>query len=332
MINTLENEKLKIRGYYRFIGTSKPMQTIYQIIDNVATSKVSVFITGESGTGKELCAEAIHKKSKRKDKPFVVLNCTAIPKDLMESELFGHVKGAFTGADKNRLGAASLADGGTLFLDEIGDLDLNLQAKLLRFVQTSTFQKVGSSQLKKVDIRFICATHHDPITAIKAGRFREDLYYRLNVISIKLPALRQREDDVLLLAKHFLMRYTKYENKSFVNFAPETEEILKNYDWPGNVRQLQNVIHNIVVLNDAETVMPEMLLSILENYQTELLPSLETPSQSSVKILPLWQAEKKLIEQAIELCGGNIAKAAFMLEIDASTIYRKRRKWKKIKN
>jgi len=331
MINTLENEKLKIRGYHRFLGTSKPMRTIYHIIDNVATSKASVFITGESGTGKELCADAIHKESQRKDEPFLILNCAAIPKDLMESELFGHVKGAFTGADKNRLGAASIADGGTLFLDEIGDMDLNLQAKLLRFVQTTTFQKVGSSNLEKVDIRFICATHHDPITAIKAGRFREDLYYRLNVISIKLPALRQREDDVLLLAKHFLMRYTIEENKLFVNFAPETEEILKNYDWPGNVRQLQNVIHNIVVLNEAEVVTPDMLSSTLENSPAELLPSLEMPSQASVKILPLWQAEKKLIEQAIELCGGNIAKAAFMLEVDASTIYRKRRQWKKIK-
>ena len=331
----LEFQLNKSYNYHGFIGISKPMQTIYQIIDNVATSKASVFITGESGTGKELCAEAIHQESKRKDKPFIVINCTAIPENLMESELFGHVKGAFTGADKNRLGAASLADGGTLFLDEIGDLNLNLQAKLLRFVQTLTFQKVGSSKLEKVDIRFICATNRDPIAAIKAGNFREDLYYRLNVISIKLPALRKRGDDVLLLAKHFLRRYAKEENKSFVNFAPECETILKNYEWPGNVRQLQNVIRNIVLMNEAEIVTPEMLSSILEYAPTQSLANSssdsETASQSqtSVKIVPLWQAEKQLIEQAIEFCGGNIAKAASLLEIDASTIYRKRRQWKK---
>jgi len=330
-IRKLEDEKFKDNGYYDFIGVSKPMQTIYQIIDNVATSKASVFITGESGTGKELCADAIHKESQRKLKPFITLNCAAIPKDLMESELFGHVKGAFTGADKDRLGAASLADEGTLFLDEIGDMDLDLQVKLLRFVQTMTFKKVGSDKLEKVDIRLICATHLDPIKAIKAGRFREDLYYRLNVIFIKLPALRQRGDDILLLAKHFLMRYTLEENKSFVTFAPDAEACLKNYKWRGNVRQLQNIIHNIVVLNQGQVVTSQMLSTALENSPTDLWPSSETPSQPIVKIPPLWQAEKKLIEQAIELCGGNIAKAALMLEIDASTIYRKRREWKKAK-
>ncbi len=340
------DRKNKRYTYHRFIGASETMQTIYRVIDNVATSKASVFITGESGTGKELCAEALHKESRRKDKPFIVINCAVIASNLMESELFGHVKGSFTGANKNRLGAASLADGGTLFLDEIGDMDMDLQRKLLRFVQTGTFQKVGSNQLEKVNIRFICATHHDPVAAIKAKHFREDLYYRLNVIAIKMPALRIREDDVLLLAQHFLKYYAQEENKAFVSLAPETETLLKQYDWPGNVRQLQNVIHNIVLLNEAQVVTPTMFLSTpikdLLTRHSNISSSHHSirkqatsfnanPTQDLSHIRPLWQAEKELIETAIEACQGNIPKAAFLLEINASTIYRKLRKWEKNK-
>ncbi|OAD19192.1 sigma-54 interaction domain family, partial [Candidatus Thiomargarita nelsonii] len=174
-----------------------------------------MLISGESGTGKELCAEAIHKESCRRDKPFLAINCAAIPNNLMESEIFGHVKGAFTGAIKDRQGAASSANGGTLFLDEIGDMDLDLQRKLLRFVQSGTFQKVGSSRTEKVDIRFIYATHRDLLAEIQAGRFRSDLYYRLGAINLKMPPLRERGDDVLLLAQDFLTRYAKEENRSF---------------------------------------------------------------------------------------------------------------------
>ncbi|OQY54093.1 MAG: sigma-54-dependent Fis family transcriptional regulator [Candidatus Parabeggiatoa sp. nov. 2] len=333
--------------YYDFIGASEPMQAIYHIIDNVAKSNASVFITGESGTGKELCADAIHKQGQRKDKPFIPLNCAAIPKELMESQIFGHIKGAFTGANQNQAGAASIANGGTLFLDEIGDMDLDLQSKLLRFIQTGTIQKVGSSWSKKVDIRFICATHYDPIALIESGHFREDLYYRLNVIPIHLPPLRERGDDVLLIGRQFLIRYATEEHKSFVSFAPETEAILKDYEWPGNVRQLQNVIRRTVVLNEGQVVTPEMLPSLEElptnrsnarhfqpttsvHTQLAILPTSKTIAAPPSKILPLWQAEKELIEQAIEACGGDISKAATLLEIDASTIYRKRREnWRR---
>jgi two-component system, repressor protein LuxO len=338
--------------YHKITGGSKPMQAVYNTIESVAQSKAPVFITGESGTGKELCAEAIHEESQRKDEAFIAINCAAIPKDLMESEIFGHVKGAFTGADKARAGAATLANGGTLFLDEIGDMDMGLQRKLLRFIQTETFQKVGTSHSEQVDIRFICATHRDPLAEIQAGRFREDLYYRLNVISIKLPALRERENDVLLIARQFLTSYAKEENKSFVNFSQETETILKAYQWPGNVRQLLNVIRHIVVLNEGEVVTPNMLPSPLTDLQTRNLspkvskedffkPNLldeRKPRDLSVskrlinsplEIRPLWESEKALIEEAIEICGGDIPKAALFLEINASTIYRKRRKWKK---
>ncbi|CAG0951616.1 partial Regulatory protein LuxO, partial [Anaerolineae bacterium] len=191
-----EDSGVERREYFGFIGASQAMQAVYRVIDNVAASRATVFITGESGTGKEVCAEAIHRKSPRSDKPFVTLNCAAIPKDLLESELFGHVKGAFTGAYQERQGVAAQAHGGTLFLDEIGEMDLSIQSKLLRFVQTGTFQKVGGGKTETVDVRLVCATNRDPLKEVEAGRFREDLYYRLHVIPIWLPPLRERDDDV----------------------------------------------------------------------------------------------------------------------------------------
>lgn len=335
--------------YHGFIGASPAMQAVYRIIDSAATSKATVFITGESGTGKELCAEAIHKQSPRRDKAFVAINCAAIPRELMESEIFGHVKGAFTGAVSEREGAALQADRGTLFLDEIGDMDLELQRKLLRFIQTGTVQKVGSTKLEKVDVRFVCATNRDPLTEVQEGRFREDLYYRLHVIPIVLPPLKEREGDVLLVAKKFLEKYTQEENKSFKIFAPDTEEILLRYHWPGNVRQLQNVIRNIVVLNDGIEVTPDMLPPPLneEVIKTPMNSSGKKPPQGLAKgrspssmqtevnisqvplssIRPLWLIEKEAIEQAISFCNGNIPKAAALLEVSPSTIYRKLQQW-----
>jgi len=334
--------------YHDFIGGSTAMQTIYRIIDNVATSKAPVFITGESGTGKELCALALHKQSQRKNKPFVAINCAAIPKELFESELFGHVKGAFTGAVAEREGAASRADSGTLFLDEIGDMDQEAQTKLLRFIQTGVVQKVGGNREVKVDVRFICATNHDVHADIQHGRFREDLFYRLNVVPIKLPALRKRNGDIMRIARRFLERFSRDENKYFLGFAPKTEEVLVNYSWPGNVRQLQNVIHNVVVLHDGEYVTPDMLPdplnqldnqdhtpqgnSVWDNHHSLVREQPHQPSNrhSTIpSILPLWQLEKNAILQAIEICSGDVAKAAVMLEINASTIYRKLRAWKK---
>jgi two-component system repressor protein LuxO len=324
--------------FHGFVGASLSMQTVYHIIDSAAPSKATVFITGESGTGKEVCAQAIHDASPRHEMPFVALNCAAIPRDLMESEIFGHAKGAFTGAVTAREGAATRADGGTLFLDEICEMDLDLQSKLLRFIQTSSFQKVGSSTLKSVDVRFVCATNRDPMEEVKAGRFREDLYYRLHVIPIDLPPLRQREDDVILIARHLLQVYTREENKRFERFAPETETILRTFDWPGNVRQLQNVIRNIVVLNDQDVVTPTMLPPPL-NEVSASSPQMAQGGAEAVNvpvtagitdvtsIQPLWKIEKQVIEQTIEHCDGNIPRAAALLEISPSTIYRKRQQW-----
>jgi len=347
VLNILETSRLKHivadyqqtfdrERYHGFIGTSLPMQAVYRIIDSVAPSKASVFITGESGTGKEVCAEAIHNQGSRSNDAFITLNCGAIPHDLMESEIFGHVKGAFTGASADRKGAASLADGGTLFLDEIGEMDLDLQTKLLRFVQTGKFQKVGSSKEEAVDIRFICATNRDPQEAVSAGTFREDLYYRLHVVPILLPTLHERGDDILAIANEFLLTYAKEENKSFTSFSADVEVILMQYAWPGNVRQLQNVIRNIVVLHEDGQVMthhlpPPLDSALNEISNTPIRNTAHTVSENnlnnSADIRPLAQVEREVIEHAIAICGDNIPKAAALLEVSPSTIYRKKQSW-----
>lgn len=327
--------------YLGFIGASLPMQGVYRMIQSAAPSKATVFITGESGTGKEVCAQAIHKQSPRRDKPFMALNCAAIPKDLMESEIFGHVKGAFTGAVADRKGAAAEANGGTLFLDEICEMDMGLQSKLLRFIQTGTFQRVGSTATEKVDVRFVCASNKDPLKEVEEGRFREDLYYRLHVIPVPLPPLREREDDVLLIARKFLHDFVREESKHFRDFSDATEAVLQRYDWPGNVRQLQNVVRNIVVLHDGETVETEMLPPPLDTIEADRA-RLRTAEKAAAAdghdgisagdgtpegIRPLLEVERLTIERAIEVCDGNIPKAAAHLGISASTIYRKRMAW-----
>ncbi|RYI86808.1 MAG: sigma-54-dependent Fis family transcriptional regulator, partial [Acetobacteraceae bacterium] len=265
----LETELQEVRAassrqsFIGFIGGSPAMQAVYRTIESVAASRANIFITGESGTGKELAAEAVHKASPRAGKPFIALNCGAIPRDLIESEIFGHVKGAFTGATDTRLGAAKSADGGTLFLDEIGEMPLEAQVKLLRFVQTGSFQPVGGSRAEKVDVRFVCATNRDPLAEVEAGRFREDLYYRLYVVPIELPPLRARGQDVLLVARAFLTQFAREERKRFRSFTPEAERAILAYPWPGNVRQLQNVVRNVVVLHDGDRVEPAMLPATL---------------------------------------------------------------------
>jgi DNA-binding NtrC family response regulator len=344
--NALERQRLRQKveiyehsfgagNFHDLIGSSLAMQAAYQIIASAAASRATVFISGESGTGKELCAEAIHKQSPRRDMPFIAINCAAIPKDLIESELFGHVKGAFTSAIAERDGAATMADGGTLFFDEICDMNLDMQTKLLRFIQTGTFNKVGSDRLEKVDVRFICATNRDPLAEVEAGRFREDLYYRLHVIPIEMPPLRNRGDDVLAIARHFLTAFAEEEGKRFQHFEPETEAVLGAYEWPGNVRQLQNVVRNIAVLHDGDDVTRDMLPAPLNELSVHAAPAIaaspiEAPERAQttgIGIQPLWLAEKEIIENAITRCQGDVGKAAALLGINSSTIYRKRRRW-----
>ena len=340
--------------FYGFIGASERMQAVYRTIENVAQSRASVFITGESGTGKELAAEAIHRASARSSRRFVALNCGAIPRDLLESEVFGHVKGAFTGAVADREGAAKLADGGTLFLDEIGEMPFAMQVKLLRFVQTGTFNPVGTAREERVDVRFVCATNRDPMLEVKAGRFREDLYYRLYVVPLELPPLRQRGEDVLLVARHFLAQFSREEKRNFRDFDAEAEAVLRVYAWPGNVRQLQNVIRNVVVLNDATTVtaamLPPPLRSLpsavpqsaggtggagagIESRDASQLPADAAAGTAVVapdleEILPLALMEKRLILAALSRTGQDVQRAAVLLDISPSTIYRKLAQWK----
>ncbi len=349
-----KNEQQKPEGtYFGFIGQSYSMQAVYRVIDSAAPSKATVFITGESGTGKEVCAEAVHAVSSRAKNPFVAINCAAIPKDLIESELFGHVKGAFTGAAAEREGAAEMADGGTLFLDEICEMNLDLQSKLLRFIQTGTFQKVGSSKVKAVDVRFVCATNRDPWEEVIKGNFREDLYYRLHVIPLNLPPLRERGDDVIEIAQSLLMMFAMEEGKDFKSFNLEVTSRFISYDWPGNVRQLQNVIRNIVVLHNGievtESMLPPPLSNIsgakiasnpikptnpvvvslseekIEKKSSKISNSMPT---SKMDIEPLWVVEKRAIQFAIDICDGNIPQAAGLLEVSPSTIYRKLQSWK----
>lgn len=317
--------------FHGFIGGSPEMQAVYRTIESVAASRANVFITGESGTGKEVAAQAIHRASPRRDGAFVALNCAAIPKDLLESEIFGHVKGAFTGASGDRPGAALLADGGTLFLDEICEMPFDLQSKLLRFVQTGTVNPVGSGREERVDVRFVAATNRDPLAEVQAGRFREDLYYRLHVIPLALPPLRDRGDDVIEVARSFLFDYAREEGKALAAFTPEVEARLRAHDWPGNVRQLQNVIRNVVVLNDGPQVTLDMLPP-MNGPDAASCAACGSPAatlpEGNDAVQPLWQVEKEMIQKALRLTGDDVPRAALMLEISPSTIYRKLQQWR----
>jgi DNA-binding NtrC family response regulator len=333
-------------GLAGFIGSSPAMQRIYEMVRNIARSTATVFITGESGTGKEVCAQAIHELSIRRNAPFVPVNCAAIPRELLESELFGHLRGAFTGAVADKKGAVAEADGGTLFLDEIGEMDLALQTKLLRFLQTATIQPVGATTPHKVDVRIVCATNRDPAAEVRAGRFREDLYYRLHVVPIHLPPLRERGEDVIELAEHLLRRYAEEEGRRFERLSPETRVRFLAYPWPGNVRELQNVLRNSVVLHDGVEMTPGMLPPPLQGAGQ---PPRETAAGGAAPAaaageapealadkrlgqlvgLSLEELERRFIELTIESCGGSIPKAARMLDVSASTLYRKREQWRR---
>jgi two-component system repressor protein LuxO len=315
-----------------FIGQSMAMQSIYRIVQNAAASKATVFVTGESGTGKELCADALHKLSRRREKPFVAINCAAIPRDLLESEVFGHAKGAFTGATADRAGAALQANGGTLFLDEICEMDLGLQAKMLRFLQTGTVQRVGEDKPRVADVRIVCATNRDPQSEVAAGRFREDLFYRLNVIPVDLPPLRERDHDVLLIARHFLRQFAVEDGKKFTGFSPAVEAALLAYAWPGNVRELQNTVRNIVVLNEGTTVELDMLprafqLGVGGAAGAAARPIAMPAAESTTILEPLDTVVRRTIERAIAQCDGNIPKAAAALQVSPSTIYRRIQAW-----
>jgi two-component system repressor protein LuxO len=309
------------------VGEAAAMQAICDQIRRMAPSRAPVFITGESGVGKEVAAEAVHAHAGGEGRPFVAINCSAIPKELMESEIFGHVRGAFTGATDDRAGAAELADGGTLFLDEIAEMDISLQAKLLRFAQSGSLRRVGASKLKQVDVRFVCATNRDPFAEVEAGRFRADLFYRLHVLPIHLPPLRERREDILPLARLFLDRFAGEEGRNFKGFEPQAEKILLSYTWPGNIRQLQNVIRRAVVLHDGDAVAAAMLPETLATAVTLATPGNLTVHAQPDRIAPFHEEERRIIERALAAFGGNVPRAAAALEISPATVYRKVKAW-----
>ncbi|MCP5081478.1 MAG: sigma-54-dependent Fis family transcriptional regulator [Alphaproteobacteria bacterium] len=313
----------------KLIGNSPPILKVLQTVRQVAPSKATVFITGESGTGKEVCAEMIHRLSERAEKPFVPVNCGAIPRDLIESELFGHLKGSFTGAVCDREGAAALAHGGTLFLDEICELEAGLQTRLLRFLQTGLIQPVGASTQRAVDIRVVCATNRDPRLEVAEGRLRKDLFYRLHVIPIEMPGLAMRGADVISLAGHFLAMYSAEEGKVFNGLSSDVQNCLCTYGWPGNVRELQNAVRQIVVLNDGPQVEMHMLPDDLSPQCQNVVPfgNADGPVTQRTAEPELWMIEREAIEQAIRACGGSIPQAARQLGVSPSTIYRKKEAW-----
>jgi DNA-binding NtrC family response regulator len=318
-----------------FIGSSEVMERLHQKISSVARSMATVFITGESGTGKELCALAVHAASPRATGPFIALNCGAIPQDLLESEVFGHMKGSFTGAISDKPGAAAAADGGTLFLDEICEMAPALQTKLLRFLQTSTVVPVGATRPRKVNVRIICATNRDPLDAVRRGEFREDLYYRLFVVPLHMPPLRDRGEDVLEIAETALARFAREEGKPFDGLDTPVKALFRALPWPGNVRQVLNVIRNIVVLNDGGLVTLDMLPDTLDRQIDPAPPRgiapLPAPSALSLDDLigrPLAEIERAVIEATLARHGGSVPRAARVLELSPSTLYRKIEGWK----
>jgi DNA-binding NtrC family response regulator len=308
------------------VGISPQMQSVYRIISNVAKTDATVFVTGESGTGKELVARAIHHRSKRSSGPFIAVNCAAIPRDLLESELFGHEKGAFTGAIGLHQGCCEAAHGGTLFLDEICDMSTDLQVKLLRFLQDRTFQRVGGTETLTADVRLIAATNKDPVNQVQKGNFREDFYYRLMVVPIELKPLRDRAGDIPLLATHFLERLAAQNKKVFTGFSQEAMNAILKYPWLGNVRELENVMERVVVLHDGPTLTLSHLPSDVVQYRARPGFPIEQPREAAAQkgtILPLSEIVKRAIREAIESSDGDIALAAKKLDLPEETVREK---------
>lgn len=322
----LENQMGWRNGLDNIVGHSSQMQEIFQLISTVAKSNATVLILGESGTGKELVAKAIHKHSPRINQPFIDINCGAIPRELLENELFGHEKGSYTGADRRYIGCCERAHKGTLFLDEICEMDPALQVKILRLLQERSFMRVGGTELITSDIRFIAATNKNITEEVKSGNFREDLYYRLNVVPITIPPLRERISDIPILAKHFLEKFSTKNEKIFVDFEQDAMECLVSYNWPGNVRELENVVERIVVLHNDSKVKIKYMSPNLQKLAISHKPIVR-PMQmgfgNGEKILPLDQVEKYAIESALARCLGNVHEAAKQLKIGQATLYRK---------
>jgi len=327
----LKRENLNLRSQlkkkYRFeniIGDHEKMQKVFEVIEKVADTDSTILILGESGTGKELIAKAIHYNSYRREKPFVPVNCAAIPSELLESELFGHEKGAFTNAIRTRIGRFELANGGTVFLDEIGDMNPLLQSKLLRVIQERQFERIGAIKTIKTDIRIVAATHQDLKVAVAQKKFREDLYYRLNVIPIRVPPLRERKTDIPLLAHHFLEYFNLNKKKNIQGLGEDSLQLLMRYDWPGNVRELENTIERLVILVDNNIITPEDLPDKFHNLsETQLAGLPEIPEEGISLDTAVSEYERNLILQALAKTGWVKNKAARLLNLNRTTLIEK---------
>ncbi len=311
------------------VGASPAMRQVRALIDRIAPTDARVLIMGESGTGKELVAAAIHRGSARRDRPFVRVNCAAIPRDLVESEMFGHEKGAFTGASERRIGRFELADTGTLFMDEVGDLGAEAQAKLLRAIEAKEIERVGGGKPIPVDVRIVAATNKELEKAVAAGEFREDLYFRLNVLPLTIPPLRERPDDIGPLVLHFSALFRARTGRPAPRWSAEALSLMHRYRWPGNVRELANIVERLAILNVREEILPEDVSRVLP-VERETPPSPETPPDPALLDRPLSEAldefERVLITRALSVAGGNVAEAARRLRTDRPNLYRRMRR------
>lgn len=338
-VMSLRNENIQLKrqlktnyGVNNLIGATSPMISLCDMINTVAESGSTILITGESGTGKELVAKAIHYNSERANKSFIPVNCGAIPEGLLESELFGHVKGAFTGATTNRIGRFQMANGGTIFLDEIGDMPLSLQVKVLRVLQEQEFEPVGSPETIKVNVRVLAATNKNLEQEVKEKRFREDLYYRLNVIPIKIPPLRERPDDIVLLIDHFVEKNKKNKKKRTIKFSDEAIAIMREYSWPGNVRELENLVERMVILSKNDLVgiedLPEKLRKISPSIEKNIDPPIQQPifqfAEDGICLTTaVEEFEKTMIMEALRISKGVKNKAAKLLGLKRTTLVEK---------
>jgi DNA-binding NtrC family response regulator len=325
--NTLLKKQLQDRyGFENIVGSSDGINEVFNMVSRVADTDSTILILGESGTGKELVARAIHYNSPRANRPIVPVNCAAIPEDLLESELFGHVKGAFTGAVTTRMGRFEMADGGTLFLDEIGDMSPKLQVKLLRVLQERRFESVGSNRPVEVDVRIIAATNKNLEDGVREGWFREDLYYRLHVIPVKIPPLRERPADIPLLIKHFLHKFSKEHNSPAPEISEESMEALVNYAWPGNVRELENLVERLVILYPGQAFQPSSLPSKLLDGGGKITTSVNIPEEGISFKNVVSDFENELILKALQKTAWNKNKAATLLKLNRTTLVEKIKK------
>ncbi|WP_337871926.1 sigma-54 dependent transcriptional regulator [Ignavibacterium sp.] len=321
----IQNLKENVKQTYSFdniISADGKMQDVFKLVSKVLDNDISVLIYGESGTGKELIARAIHYNGKRKDRPFIAVNCASIPRELLESELFGHERGSFTGAHQRKLGKFEVARGGTIFLDEVGELEMVLQAKLLRVIQQKEFERVGGTEIIKTDVRIISATNKDLKKAVENKEFREDLFYRLNSFPIHIPPLRQRKGDILILAEHFLKKFNEKLGKNCKGFTRRALKLIYDYSWPGNVREMENTIERCLIISEGENIDVE---DLPPHIRTEDYPAnfdFAGPLFADDTVIPFEKLKEEAIRHALKVTNGNIVEAAKKLQLGRATIYR----------